>query len=156
MLYFKVCLYFIDLSNFSVFIFYKETEKLARKFDMLKTYLPTVDESVSIKALLGVAEQATDILDQIRDAMLEPYPRKKAPTFKTTQIAALCNLDKARFHHLTKKGDLPAGESHGHGQSKVFSLEDVIMGSYCKWICCSPRRKTGANYYGRKFQRRSR
>jgi len=93
---------------------------------MLKASLEPVDESVSIGMLLNLSARATDILEQIRDAMLEPYPRKLPPTFTTSQIAALCHLDKSRFQYLLRKGDLPIGTSSGTGRSKVFSLEDAI------------------------------
>lgn len=96
---------------------------------MLKANLEPVDESVSIGMLLDLSARATDILEQIRDAMLEPYPRKHSPTFTTAQIAALCNLDKPRFQYLLKKNDLPTGTSTGTGRSKLFSLEDTI-----RWI----------------------
>lgn len=58
--------------------------------------------------------------------MLEPYPRKVAPTFTSSQIAALCDIDKARFHYLATKGGLPTGVSQGNGRTKVFSLSDAI------------------------------
>lgn len=93
---------------------------------LISARLPEVDQSVSIDTLLGVAAQATDILAQIRDAMLEPYPRKHPPTFTSAQVASLCGLDKQRFQYLTTKGDLPAGKSRGSGRSKEFSLEEAI------------------------------
>src|ERR1700744_2274637 len=94
--------------------------------NMLSARLPEADQSVSIETLLGVAAQATDILNQIRDAMLEPYPRKAAPTFTSAQVASLCGLDKQRFQYLTTKGDLPTGTSKGAGRSKEFSLEETL------------------------------
>nr|WP_244285624.1 AAA family ATPase [Caballeronia concitans] len=93
---------------------------------MLSARLPEVDQSVSIETLLGVAAQATDILNQIRDAMLEPYPRKSAPTFTSAQVASLCGIDKQRFQYLTTKGELPAGTSKGAGRSKEFTLEEAL------------------------------
>lgn len=93
---------------------------------LLSARLPEVDQSVSIETLLGVAAQATDILNQIRDAMLEPYPRKHPPTFTSAQVASLCGLDKQRFQYLTTKGDLPSGTSRGAGRSKEFSLEEAL------------------------------
>jgi chromosome partitioning protein len=93
---------------------------------ILNPRLPEVDQSVSIDTLLGVAAQATDILNQIRDAMLEPYPRKSAPVYTSAQVASLCGLDKQRFQYATTKGDLPAGTSKGAGRSKVFTLEEAL------------------------------
>lgn len=83
----------------------------------------------------GVAAQATDILNQIRDAMLEPYPRKSAPTFTSAQVASLCGIDKQRFQYLTTKGELPAGTSKGAGRSKQFTLEETLT-----WIRATKER----------------
>src|SRR5260370_3735138 len=93
---------------------------------ILNPRLPEVDQSVSIDTLLGVAAQATDILNQIRDAMLEPYPRKSSPVYTSAQVASLCGLDKQRFQYATTKGGLPAGTSKGAGRSKVFTLEEAL------------------------------
>ncbi|QCP55144.1 cobyrinic acid a,c-diamide synthase [Trinickia violacea] len=89
--------------------------------------MPEVDQSVSIEDLVALAGQATDILDQIRDAMLEPYPRKKAPMFTSASLASLCGLDKQRLKYLTTKGDLPAGTSKGAGRAKEFTLGEAIQ-----------------------------
>ncbi|WP_249363130.1 AAA family ATPase [Burkholderia sp. 4M9327F10] len=109
---------------------------------MLSARLPEVDQSVSIETLLGVAAQATDILSQIRDAMLEPYPRKHAPMFTSAQVAALCGLDKQRFQYRTTKGDLPAGKSRGSGRSKEFTLEEAI--AWVSETSTRAKRPTGA------------
>ncbi|PPB83663.1 hypothetical protein B0O95_10654 [Mycetohabitans endofungorum] len=42
---------------------------------MLRARVPEVNQSIAIETLLGATAQATGILSQIRDAMLEPYPR---------------------------------------------------------------------------------
>lgn len=97
---------------------------------LLKAALPRPDQledqSLTIDGLAGIAAQANDVFGQIRDAMLEPYPRKHPPTFTTSQIASLCGIDKARFHYLATKGGLPPGVSQGNGRSKVFTLEEAI------------------------------
>lgn len=97
---------------------------------LLKTDLPRptsmADGALTIDGLAQVASQASDVFGQIRDAMLEPYPRKIAPTFTSTQIASLCGIDKARFHYLATKGGMPPGSSRGNGRSKIFTLEDAI------------------------------
>lgn len=93
---------------------------------MIKPILEPVDESVSVEMLLELSARAANIFEQIRDAMLEPHPRKHPPTFSTAQIAALCNIDKARFQYLLKREDLPSGTSTGSGKSRVFTLEELI------------------------------
>ncbi|CAG9235746.1 Cobyrinic acid a,c-diamide synthase [Paraburkholderia tropica] len=95
--------------------------------DLQANRLPGVDQSVSIDDLVALSGQAADILDQIRDAMLEPYPRKKAPTFTSASLASLCGIDKQKLKYLTTKGELPAGTSKGAGRAKEFSLEEAIQ-----------------------------
>jgi chromosome partitioning protein len=103
--------------------------------DLQPTRLPEVDQSVSIDDLVALAGQAADILDQIRDAMLEPYPRKKAPMFTSASLAGLCGIDKQRLKYLTTKGDLPAGTSKGSGRAKEFTLAEAIQ-----WVQATTKR----------------
>jgi chromosome partitioning protein len=103
--------------------------------DLSPTRMPEVDQTVSVDDLVELATQAGDILDQIRDAMLEPYPRKKAPSFTSANLAALCGIDKARVKYLSGKGELPIGTSAGPGRAKVFTLEETIT-----WIRVTSKR----------------
>ncbi|WP_259677633.1 AAA family ATPase [Ralstonia pseudosolanacearum] len=103
--------------------------------DMSGTRLPEVDQSASVDDLVDLATQAGDILEKIRDAMLEPYPRKKAPTFTSATLAALCGIDKPRVKYLSGKGELPVGTSSGAGRAKVFTLEETIT-----WIKATSKR----------------
>lgn len=89
------------------------------------TRFPEVDRTVTIAQLASRAEIATDVLAQIRDSVLEPYPRKQPPTFTSAQVAALCDVDKQKFAYLQTKLGLPAGTSAGNGRSKRFSLEET-------------------------------
>lgn len=100
------------------------------------------DTPLTLQGIAELAAKATDVFGQIRDAMLEPFPRKITPTFTTSQICALCGIDKARFHYLATKGDLPQGTSKGSGRSKVFSLEETL-----EWVNREgkrPKRPEGA------------
>lgn len=108
--------------------------------DLHPSRLPEVDQSVSIDDLVALAGQAADILDQIRDAMLEPYPRKKAPMFTSASLAALCGIDKQKLKYLTTKGELPSGTSKGAGRAKEFTLEEAIQ-----WIMATTKRPARPN-----------
>ncbi len=103
--------------------------------DLLPLRLPGVDESVSIADLVALSSQSSDVLDQIRDAMLEPYPRKKAPMLTSAALAALCGIDKARLKYLSTKGDLPPGTSKGAGRAKEFTLAEGMQ-----WITALTKR----------------
>ncbi|MBC8751914.1 AAA family ATPase [Paraburkholderia sp. WC7.3b] len=97
--------------------------------------MPEAEEEVSVDDLVELSTQAGDVLDKIRDAMLEPYPRKKAPTFTSSSLASLCGIDKPRVKYLSGKGDLPVGASTGAGRAKVFTLEETIA-----WIKATSKR----------------
>jgi chromosome partitioning protein len=87
---------------------------------------PALDYAASMDTLADVSARASGVLNQIRDRMLEPYPRKRPPTFTSAQVAGLCGLEKMRFQYLTTKGDLPTGTSIKNGKSKVFTLEETL------------------------------
>jgi chromosome partitioning protein len=56
--------------------------------------------------------------------MLAPDARKKAPAFTTSQVAAVCGLEKAAIDYRIKKGDLPTGQMDD-GRRRKFSLADT-------------------------------
>lgn len=82
-----------------------------------KTYLP--------EDLSQIYSHASDLFTQVRDSMLEPFPRKVAPEFTTAQLSQICNLDKSRASYLIKRGDLPPGEVLGRGRTRKFSLKEA-------------------------------
>ncbi len=97
---------------------------------MLSARLPEVDQSVWIETLLGVAAQATNILNQIRDAMLEPYPRKSAPTFYQRA---------SRLAVRTRQATLPVSDhegraSGGHVQGRAGRSKEFTLGETLTWI----------------------
>nr|WP_284503615.1 MULTISPECIES: AAA family ATPase [unclassified Caballeronia] len=104
--------------------------------------MPEAEEEVSVDDLVELSSQAGHVLDKIRDAMLEPYPRKKAPNFTSASLASLCGIDKPRVKYLSSKGDLPVGTSAGAGRAKVFSLEETI--TWVKATSKRPSRPEGA------------
>jgi chromosome partitioning protein len=110
---------------------------------LLATNLPpALDFAASMDTLADVSERAASVLNQIRDRMLEPYPRKRPPTFTSAQVANLCGLEKLKLQYLTTKGDLPSGTSTGNGKSKVFTLEETLR--YVRAVRYRPARPDGA------------
>ncbi|HJV84477.1 MAG TPA: ParA family protein [Noviherbaspirillum sp.] len=83
-------------------------------------------QRVSMHDLDNLASTAADVLSQVRDAMIEPHPRKVAPTFSSTAIAELCRVDKTQIKYLTQKHNLPAGQKPEGSKAKEYSLEDAI------------------------------
>ena len=93
---------------------------------MLKS-LPTLDSSMSILDLSNMAANAGSVLDQVREGMLEPNPRKLPPSFTASQISNLCGFEKSKFHYQARKHDLPLGTKKGNGHSLEFSLNEVYQ-----------------------------
>lgn len=89
--------------------------------DLILTPKVTIDE------LAKMAADSADVLEQVRDAMLEPFPRKQSPCFSIPQVAALCDVDRIQFKHLTKKHALPTGELRNDEKSRTYTLEEAIQ-----------------------------
>lgn len=86
-------------------------------------------EKVSMDCLEQLANTAADVLSQVREAMIEPHPRKIAPTFTSSGIADLCKVDRTQIKYLAQKLDLPNGIKSEGSRAKEYSLEDAI-----KWV----------------------
>ena len=81
---------------------------------------------VSIDELAKMAADSADVLEQVRDKMLEPFPRKQAPSFSIPQVATLCDVDRIQFKNLTRKHDLPIGSFRPGEKSRSYTLEEAI------------------------------
>ena len=76
-------------------ITYYENEDIPQK-SQVKKNLPPPPRS-KIQDLVNLAESSANQLEAVREAMLEPYPRKQAPEFTTAQVAALCGVDRVEM-----------------------------------------------------------
>jgi chromosome partitioning protein len=84
-------------------------------------------QQISMYDLDNLATSAADVLAQVREAMIEPHPRKVAPTFTSVAIADLCGVDKTQIKYLTQKYDLPSGRKVEGSKAKEYTLEDAIQ-----------------------------
>lgn len=89
---------------------------------MPETLLDPGAQRFSLSDLVSLAGSASEILDGLRDKMLEPHPRKKAPSFTGAQVASLCGIEPSKVNYLAKRGDLPEGHHEANGKRRVFSL----------------------------------
>jgi chromosome partitioning protein len=103
-----------------------------------------------LEAITGIAERASEMLVEVRESMLAPHPRKNPPVYTTTQVAALCRIDRQRAnYYLSARSDmdLPAGTLHGKGNSREFTLAEARV-----WIDkIAPFAKRPAGAKGRKI-----
>lgn len=83
-------------------------------------------QKVTMDDLDNLAATAADVLSQVREAMIEPHPRKVAPVFTSNAIAELCGVDKTQIKYLAQKHGLPAGRKFEGSKAKEYSLEDAI------------------------------
>jgi chromosome partitioning protein len=81
---------------------------------------------VSMHDLVELASTAEDVLAQVREAMIDPHPRKVAPTFSGAAIADLCGIDKTQVKYLTQKHGLPQGARASGSKAKEYTLEELI------------------------------
>lgn len=82
-------------------------------------------QPIDIARIAALAERAAGMVDAIRGRLLAPEARKVAPTYSATQLAALCNVDKAHVAYRCSKGDLPTGRLTPTGGRREFTLDEV-------------------------------
>lgn len=83
-------------------------------------------QKVSVADLVALAEKGKIMLDDVRNHMLSPHPRKKAPTFTASQLQARCGIDRLRMNYvINNKDTLPPGTSHGQGRHRIFTLPEM-------------------------------
>ena len=106
-----------------------------------KLKLKQLGSKITPADLLEIAATADEMLAQVRESMLRPHPRKNPPEFSTTQLAALCSIDKSRVNYVAGKGELPLGQLQGRGRPRTFTLAETRQ-----WILAEagiPRRPEG-------------
>ena len=75
----------------------------------MKTTIKAPPPYVTLDEISAVAARVKGVVEQVRVAMLPPNARKAAPTFSSTQLGAICDLDKGKLDYQIKKEVLPAG-----------------------------------------------
>ena len=95
----------------------------------------------SLAALETLSESANTLLEGLRNKMLEPHPRKKAPTCTGAQLSVLCGIDPTQVPYLAKRGDLPPGKHEGVGKRRAFSLVEARQ--WVKQLSKIPKRPEG-------------
>ena len=93
----------------------------------LTAVLPEIDRSVSLEEIGRFSDRLSAMMNDLREQMLAPRPRKNAPKFSSGQVAAMCGIDRPRLNYLASKegATLPPGEIHGNGRSRTFTLPEA-------------------------------
>ncbi len=84
------------------------------------------DARVSLDDLINSSNRVSAVIESVRSTMLAPDARKKAPTFTTSQVAAICGIEKAAIDYRIKKADLPTGQMDD-GRRRKFSLAETRL-----------------------------
>src|SRR5262245_21662728 len=102
--------------------------KITQPLVSIKAELSLKDEApvaIPLSALSDIATRASEILQDVREHMLAPHPRKNPPVYSGAQVAALCGIDRARLNYLVSRGELPSGTVEGPRKSRHFTLKET-------------------------------
>lgn len=94
---------------------------------MKTAVLPKLNRSITMQEMGAFSDKLLILMQDIREQMLAPRPRKKAPAYTIGQVAALCGVDRTRINYLLGKEDceLPIGSLNGAGKSRAFTLGEA-------------------------------
>ena len=90
--------------------------------------LTPLKNTIDIAQLRAIADRAEETLAHLRDALLEPWPRKMAPMLTSSRLAKLCKLDRAQIQYLCtrgNKGEYPTGTVTSSGRNREFTLAEA-------------------------------
>ena len=96
----------------------------------------------TLSDLESLSKSSNAVLDGLRNKMLEPHPRKKAPAYTGAQLATLCGIEASQVPYLAKRGDLPSGSHPGNGKRRSFTLAETR--EWISRLSKIPKRPKGA------------
>lgn len=91
----------------------------------VKKNLPPPPRS-TIEDLIKISKSSANQLEAVREAMLEPYPRKQAPEFTTAQVAALCGIDRVEMKNKLRGLKALKGRMVEGANNKSYTLKETI------------------------------
>ena len=104
------------------------------------TSLP-VTPRTTVKDLIQMSMDAESILEQVRERMLNPYPRKTPPELSAFQVAGLCGIDRTKLKQLEASIKSTRGTAKPGHSFKTYTLKEAIELS--QQIGNGPKRPTG-------------
>ncbi|MEC4718170.1 ParA family protein [Noviherbaspirillum sp. CPCC 100848] len=87
---------------------------------------PLSDIKVDGDELIRLSNRSANMLERIRDSMLQPHPRKQPPIYPSNKLQLLCNIDKTKMQSLLRSGKVPQGSQEAPGRMRNFSLEEAM------------------------------
>ena len=90
--------------------------------------MPQDDFTTTFKDIQDLRNHAELVIESIKDAISEPFPTKKAPSFTSQHLSEITGLKKSRINYLMNtRPELPSGQLEGAGKAKKFTLEEVMQ-----------------------------
>ncbi|SAL49176.1 cobyrinic acid a,c-diamide synthase [Caballeronia choica] len=80
---------------------------------------------VPLSDLRKVADHASQMLVNVRESMLAPHPRKRAPVFTTSQVASLCRVDRKKVIYSWDKPELGLPPGTAANRTREFTLAET-------------------------------
>lgn len=98
--------------------------------DPLINHLNQALESIAIQPLkLAEVQKKAALMkamgEDLRNKILAPKPRKRAPTFTVSQLAEVCGIDRQRVNYLLSKEDSALPKGRIADRVREFTLEEV-------------------------------
>ncbi len=99
--------------------------------------LPPTHTKINTRKLVGIADRAQEALKELRNILLEPWPRKVAPKLSGSRVAKLAKITPERLNYLVKRNEVLPGTVKGNGRSREYTIaeaQEVIrqIGTYSR------------------------
>lgn len=101
----------------------QDTPGVVEAADLGRSAAASAVQRVGLAEVLQLASYAEGILNSLRQDMLKPHPRKRAPQYSASQLAQMCALDPRQIAPLAKRDDLPPGRIEG--SRRLFTLQEA-------------------------------
>ncbi|MEI6133062.1 MAG: AAA family ATPase [Bacillota bacterium] len=86
-----------------------------------------LSKTINLEDIRNQAEFSTEMMTQVRAAMLNPTSRKKEPSINLSQLAGFCGIEKGSIVHRMAKGNLPTGQLNSTGSRREFTLSEARL-----------------------------
>lgn len=80
---------------------------------------------IDVARLNNIADRAGGALTELRNILLEPWPRKQAPMVSGPRVAKLAGIAPDRINYLVKRGDIAPGTVKGNGRTREYTLAEA-------------------------------
>lgn len=105
--------------------------------------LPAPRVAYNTQRLLGISNRATNVFSELRNALLDPWPRKHAPAVTGSRLAKLLKLTPEKLNYHVRRNEIPPGVVKSNGRSREYPLEEAQT-IIRQWKPQRPEGKRGA------------